>query len=318
MKKLFAVLLTITMAFTVFAQMIGMPTGLTDSDVSAFAKNSDKIFAEIGTEEAMQNYQNGIVPDGEIQRLTKILNKYGISGNNANDKMNAITNGYTALMFEQASSSNLSTSLMMKSLSLDPAGSLKMMVADQDLAVIKRHMNELAPAFGNESYDYNADSSFSASSPEVRKNSVTEDDLTELFGTGLGKAFNGVINHQDKKYIKEKYNTKKRYKLYKTRKVDYVVIRPEEITFENSEDAELYPQFYSGYTGQWEICNNYGYLGTNNNDEPFYTWVKGGIAYYSTFPVDEKTGNPDKFIPDSQVTPELAKKTVFQMYRKAN
>ena len=316
MKKIFAVLLTITMAFTVFAQKIGMPTGLTDSDVSAFAKNYDKIYAEIGNGESFQNYET--FSNEDVEKMTKILNKYGITGKNATDKMNAITNGYTSLMFEQASSSNLTTSLMMKSLSIDPAGTLRMMVAEQDLAVIKKHMNELAPAFGMGSDSYQDSSSFTASAPEVRKNNINEDELTDMFGTGLGKAFNGLINNKDKKYITGKYNTKKRYKLYKTRKVDYVVIRPEEITFENSEDAELYPQFYSGYTGQWEICNNYGYLGTNNNDEPFYTWVKGGIAYYSTFPVDEKTGNPDKFIPDSQITPDLAAKAVFQMYRKAN
>ena len=32
--------------------------------------------------------------------------------------------------------------------------------------------------------------------------------------------------------------------------------------------------------------------------------------------LDEDSGAPDKFIPDEEVTPEIAKKTVLQMYKE--
>lgn len=55
------------------------------------------------------------------------------------------------------------------------------------------------------------------------------------------------------------------------------------------------------------LCGH-AYLGEHNNNKPFYTWGSGGVLYYSKFPIDEDSGAPDKFIPDEEVTPEIAKK----------
>ena len=63
------------------------------------------------------------------------------------------------------------------------------------------------------------------------------------------------------------------------------------------------------------LCG-YAYLGEHNNNKPFYTWGSGGVLYYSKFPIDEDSGAPDKFIPDKEVTPEIAKKLYYRCIRK--
>ena len=48
----------------------------------------------------------------------------------------------------------------------------------------------------------------------------------------------------------------------------------------------------------------------------FYTWGSDGILCYTTFPIDFDSCAPDKVIYNEDVTPELAQKTVLQMYRE--
>ena len=341
MKRFLVLLITAILSFNVFAQS-GKTTGLTDLDVQAFCKNYESISAELDTFSILYNEN---LSDSDKANCNKVFNKYGIAGNNTYDKYKAIYFAYSINSYE--ASLDAESAALMKQMGIDPFMQYRTKFSEQDSKVVKRNLPALDKAFNNYNEVANNSSNsssadmaamldlfglgssggaggsgsrkrteFHAEKPQVDKSSQnTVGDFDNILGAGLGKAIDGYISAEDKRALQKKYNTKKRYKLVKYDGIDYVVIQPSEIVFDNSEDAEAFAAFYSGYTGKWTICNHYGYLGKNNKDQPFYVWVSGGVAYYSSFPVNSKTGNPDKFIPDDDVTDEIREQTILQIYR---
>jgi len=50
----------------------------------------------------------------------------------------------------------------------------------------------------------------------------------------------------------------------------------------------------------------------NKKNQPYFRKT----SFLRKILLDEDSGAPDKFIPDEEVTPEIAKKTVLQMYKE--
>ena len=138
--------------------------------------------------------------------------------------------------------------------------------------------------------------------------------------SALGGGYSDYESKEDraKKEVLKKYDTKKKFKVVKSSDgEEWIIIQPSEITFKNSQEAEIYAENYTGVQGNWSFCSACGYLGgiSNKNSKPFYTWVSGGVGCYLTFPIDFDSCAPDKIIEDADVTPEIARKAVLQMYK---
>ena len=305
MKKLCIILIAFAICFAVFAQN-AKSTGLTDSDVKAFCKNYGEIQTELRkTGIELDDTSTAISASTASPKINQILNKNGISGNNPLEKIEAIVYSFAIEKYEAEIASDPQSAALLKKMGLDPMKELKSRVADSDRTVVRNNLAAVSKAF---------DAEIAASDFSEEDVSSFMEDYGGLDYESLAQAFQNVAD-EDKNAVAKKYDTKKKFKTIKYDNTEWILVQPTDITFENSDEAALYAEAYTGVKGTWEICSSFGYLGTNNGKKPFYVWLSGGIGYYSKFPVDFAGGKPDKFIPDEEVTPALAKKTILQMYR---
>ena len=83
MKKFISIIAAIFICACVFAQT-AKSTGLTDSDVQSFCKNYNKIYTELEKVGVVVTDTESLVLSASAQvTVNKVLNKYGVSGNNA-------------------------------------------------------------------------------------------------------------------------------------------------------------------------------------------------------------------------------------------
>ena len=125
-------------------------TGLTDSDVQAFCKNFKKIesdFRNYGADLSdAQALAYALDADDAVAR---VLNKNGISGANAVDKVRAIAYGYVIARYDEEMSADPETAKILKSLGQDPLAEVRGKVSDADQKVAARHLKELKKVFDN-------------------------------------------------------------------------------------------------------------------------------------------------------------------------
>ncbi|MBR5095652.1 MAG: hypothetical protein IK094_00925 [Treponema sp.] len=148
MKKILLACVALFAAALLFGQ--AKSTGLTDSDVQAFCKNFKKI------ESDFRNYD---VDLSDAQALAyaldadtaaaKVLNKNGISGANAVDKVKAIAYGYVIARFEEEMAADPEAAKMLKALGQDPLAEVRGKVSDADQKVAARYTQELKKVFEN-------------------------------------------------------------------------------------------------------------------------------------------------------------------------
>lgn len=305
MKKLFFCLFTFAISFTLFAQT-AKSTGLTDSDVKAFCENYSTIQNELSKAGIdLDSTSTNLEPSTASLRVNMILNKNGISGPKPLYKIEAIVSSYAIEKYEAEIAKDPQAAALLKNMGLDPMKEMKARVSDSDRTIVRNNFTAVSKVFDDE---------ITASNLSEEDEADFLEDYNGLDYERLAQAFQNVAD-EDKNAIIRKYDTKKKFKTIHYDDRDWILIQPTDITFENSDEAALYAEAYTGVKGTWEICSSFGYLGTNNDKKPFYVWLSGGIGYYSKFPVDFAGGKPDKFIPDEEVTPALAKKTILQMYR---
>ena len=304
MKKLLVLITLLGLTFSLFAQE-AKATGLTDKDVDSFCKNYERIYVEmdkLGID--MQNPSSIMEAEAAGSSVSKTLNKYGITGKNSFDKLKAICYGYAVNFYDATFASDPQTALLLKKLGKDPMAEVRNKVAENDLNIVQKHMDSLTSVFTEAASNFEED--------EINDYAGAAADNSEY--AKMAAALLSSMKKPEEEST-SKYNTNQRFTIKRYAREVWIVVQPEDITFENSSDAAEYASNYTGVAGKWEMCNSYGYLGDNNDKKPFYVWVSGGVAYYSKFPIDPDTGKPDKFIPDNKVTPEIASQTILQMYR---
>ena len=311
MKKLFVILLVFTVSFSSFAQSTAS-TGLTDSDVKSFCKNFSTIKAELdklGVD--VQDTDSLAGAESAKAKALSILNKNGVSGNNAFEKVKAIGFGYAIESFEASLAADPQAAKMIQSMGVDPIADVRSKVAPADCKVVKKHLNELQKAF-----DEDDSPSTSSSDQSSSTDSYDMAALQELQKKYANMGYEDP-DEKAKKDVLKKYDVKRKFNVVKDGSgEEWIIIQPSEITFANSNEAEIYAENYAGVSGKWCMSSSCGYLGTHSNNKPFYTWGSDGILCYTKFPIDFDSCAPDKVIYNEDVTPELAKKTVLQMYRE--
>lgn len=310
MKKLFTLLVSLLMVSGLHAQS-AKSVGLADSDVKNWTKNCVSIQKEfekmgINSDESIR------VAAKEKQNAETILQKNGISNPNSIEKYSVILQ--CAAVLKAESEIDEQSKAMMKMLNVDPLGNLKKNINSKDYAVVASNSKSVLHAIDElDKLDSSSSNSKTASAAEDYS------DLSKIM-SALGGGYSDYESKEEraKKEVLKNYDTKKKFKVVKSSDgEEWIIIQPSEITFKNSQEAEIYAENYTGVQGNWSFCSSCGYLGgtSNKNSKPFYTWVSGGVGCYLTFPIDFDSCAPDKIIEDADVTPEIARKAVLQMYK---
>ena len=318
MKKLISILAALFLCALVFAQN-AKSTGLTDSDIQAFCKNYSKIYTDVEKTGMNLTDPGSLALGASAQaQVTKVLNKNGISGNNAYDKVIAIAYGYTIAKYDEAMAADPQSAALLKSFGMDPMAQYRALVADADQKVINKNLAALTKVFEDEMA--------SAASDDSDYDMSAYGDLSALMSAYAGLV--GAGGYDDilpetklKQDVLKKYDTKKKFNVVKTKQgEEWIIIQPTDITFANSDEAFIYAENYTGVPGHWEAASSFGYLGTyaKKGDKPIYVWLNDGVGIYKKFPVDFAGGAPDELIPNEKVTPDIAKKAVLQMYKLQN
>lgn len=312
MKKIFLLLVSLIMVLNLYAQN-AKSVGLSDNDVKNWAKNCVSIQKEV-EKSGISTEGSFTVAKNERQKAEGILQKYGISNPNSIEKYSVILQCAAVLKAENELDEQ--SKAMLKLMKVDPFADLKKNINSKDYDVVAANSKSVLRAI-DELDKFDSSSSSSKNIP----NSDIEDysDFSTLMGA-LGGGYSDYESKDDriKKEVLKKYDTKKKFKVVKgSDGQEWIIVQPSEITFKNSEEAEIYADNYTGVKGNWCFCSSCGYYGeiSNKNSKPFYTWVSGGVACYSTFPIDFDSCAPDKIIDDADVTPEIAKKAILQMYK---
>lgn len=318
MKKFISIIAAIFICTCVFAQN-AKSTGLTDGDVKSFCQNYSKIYTELEKVGVVVTDTESLVLSASAQvTVNKVLNKYGVSGNNAYDKVVAIAYGYAVARYDETLAADPKTAALMKTFGMDPMAEIRAKVAEPDQKVVNNNLAALTKVFDEEiapevneysGYDTNNISDLNALMNAFTSayNNTSDDD-----GSYSGK------NPKLKQEVLKKYDTKKKFKVIKTKsEEEWIIIEPKDITFANSDEAFIYAENYTGVAGNWCAASGFGYLGgtKKKGDKPLYVWLDDGVGIYKNFPVDYDTGAPDEIIPNEKVTPDIAKKAILQLYK---
>lgn len=160
MKKFFSIITTIFVCTFMFAQS-AKSTGLTDSDVKSFCQNYNTINSELADAGVVITDTDSLVLEASAQaKVTKVLNKLGISGNNAYDKVAAITYGYNVAKYDEVAAADPKSAALLKSLGMDPIAEFRSKVADSDQKVINKNLAALTEVFENEIASETSDDSY--------------------------------------------------------------------------------------------------------------------------------------------------------------
>ena len=148
MKKILLACVALFVGALLFGQ--AKSTGLTDSDVQAFCKNFKKIesdFDNYGME--LSDAQALAYALGADDAVTRVLNKNGISGANAAEKVRAIAYGYIIARFEQEMAADPEAAKILKSMGQDPIAEIRANVSAADQKVAARYLQQLNEVFDN-------------------------------------------------------------------------------------------------------------------------------------------------------------------------
>ena len=84
---------------------------------------------------------------GADKSVEQILNKNGISGSNAVDKLRAIAYGYVIARYDEAMAADPEAAALIKSMGRDPMAEARTQISDADQKVVGRHLQELKKVF---------------------------------------------------------------------------------------------------------------------------------------------------------------------------
>lgn len=146
MKKFLFAFVALFAAALLFGQ--AKSTGLTDSDVQAFCKNFKKIDSDFKRFDVEMSDAQALAYSLDAdEAVAKVLNKNGISGANAVEKVRAIAYGYVIARFDEEMAADPEAAKMLKSMGQDPLAEVRGKVSAADQKVAARHMKELQKVF---------------------------------------------------------------------------------------------------------------------------------------------------------------------------
>jgi len=146
MKKLFCLLLSACMFLGLFAQSV-KSTGLTDSDVKNFAKNLPKIEAELNKLEIQFAGDVGFSDIAAYEKAADILLKFGVSGDNACEKINMICLCYGVATIDKTMADlDAESKAILQALGQDPAAQYRALINDKDFKIVEKNYDALAKA----------------------------------------------------------------------------------------------------------------------------------------------------------------------------
>lgn len=210
MKKIFLALISLIMAFSMYAQN-SKPVGLSDSDVKNWAKNCvsiQKEFEKIG----IDTNDSFTVAVSEKQKAESILQKYGISNPNSIEKYSMILQ--CAAILKAESELDEQSKAMMKLMKVDPLGDLKKNINSKDYNVVASNSKAVLKAV--DELDANSfESETSTTSADTNDDlSYGDEDLADFYSR-LGKSFENVASqssnldmkeaNEEGKYVKSMY-----------------------------------------------------------------------------------------------------------------
>ena len=203
MKKIFLALISLIMAFSLYAQN-SKPVGLSDSDVENWAKNCvsiQKEFEKIG----IDTNDSFTVAVSEKQKAESILQKYGISNPNSIEKYSMILQ--CAAILKAESELDEQSKAMMKLMKVDPLGDLKKNINSKDYNVVASNsktvlkaVDELdANSFESEVSTASAGDDYSYGDDDL---SYGDEDLADFYSR-LGKSAENVASQSSNLDMKE-------------------------------------------------------------------------------------------------------------------
>ena len=152
MKKIFILLIAATMSFSLFAQNT-KSTGLSDSDIKMFCKNFNSIYTEL--EKVGINLEDtSTFMNNEVNKAnaTKVLNKNGISGKNAYDKVEAIAYCYAVETYDLTLENDPKAAALAKKLNMDPVKEVRTQINEADAEVVHNNYEKLDAVY-KENFD---------------------------------------------------------------------------------------------------------------------------------------------------------------------
>ena len=215
MKKIFLALISLLMAFSLYAQN-SKPVGLSDSDVKNWAKNCvsiQKEFEKIG----IDTNDSFTVAVSEKQKAESILQKYGISNPNSIEKYSMILQ--CAAILKAESELDEQSKAMMKLMKVDPLGDLKKNINSKDYNVVASNskavlkaVDELdANSFESEASAASAGDDYSYGDDDL---SYGDEDLADFYSRLVKSAENVASEssnldmteaNEEGKYVKSMY-----------------------------------------------------------------------------------------------------------------
>ena len=145
MKKIFSLVVSLIMAFSLYAQNV-KSVGLSDSDVKNWAKNLNPIVKEL---QALGVWTNDSINASANQKskIDGVLNKYGISGSNCIEKFGVISE--CAVVVVAASELDAQSAALLKAMGMDPLAELKKNINSKDYAVVEANAKAVIEAYNN-------------------------------------------------------------------------------------------------------------------------------------------------------------------------
>lgn len=208
MKKIFLALISLIMAFNLFAQNV-KSVGLSDSDVKNWAKNCvsiQKEFEKIG----IDTNDSFTVVVSVKQKAESILQKYGISNPNSIEKYSMIVQ--CAAILKAESELDEQSKAMMKLMKVDPLGDLKKNINSKDYNVVASNSKAVLKAVDElDANSFESETSVSSADDDY---SYGDEDLADFYSR-LGKSFENVASqssnldmkeaNEEGKYVKSMY-----------------------------------------------------------------------------------------------------------------
>ena len=203
MKKIFSLVVSLIMAFSLYAQNV-KSVGLSDSDVKNWAKNLNPIVKEL---QALGVWTNDSINASANQKskIDGVLNKYGISGSNCIEKFGVISE--CAVVVVAASELDAQSAALLKAMGMDPLAELKKNINSKDYAVVEANAKAVIEAYNNldtSSFEYE-DSAASAGDDYSYGDddlSYGDEDLADFYSR-LAKSAENVASQSSNLDMKE-------------------------------------------------------------------------------------------------------------------
>ena len=196
MKKIFLALISLIMAFSLFAQNV-KSVGLSDSDVKNWAKNLNPIVKElqalgVWTKDSINASAN------QKSKVDDVLNKYGISGSNCIEKFGVISE--CAVVVIAASELDAQSTALLKAMGMDPMAELKKNINSKDYAVVEANAKAVIKAYNNlDTSSFESEASTASAGDDY---SYGDEDLADFYSR-LGKSAENVASQSSNLDMKE-------------------------------------------------------------------------------------------------------------------